>query len=240
MPLDIDAIVLAGGEGTRLRALHPESQKVVLSVGGRPFLERIIDQLARVGCRRIVFAVGYKSNQVKDLLRDGRHARPELIVSEEEVPLGTGGAVRLALEKVETSPVLVLNGDSYVQADLEAFHAFHLRKKARASILLVRVDSMRRFGAVETGPDGRISAFREKNPGLDGAGYVNAGIYIFNRDFLEEIPVGVPMSLEVDLFQKKVGGELYGMKQDVQFIDIGTPGSFSDADRFFERLEDGG
>jgi len=237
VPLDVDAIILAGGKGTRLRVLHPDSQKVVLSVGGRPFLERIIDQLTRVGCRRIVFAVGYKSDQVKALLQDDGRNRPELVVSEEAVPLGTGGAVRLALEKTETAQVLVLNGDSYVQADLEAFHAFHLRRKARASVLLVRADSMRRFGAVETGPDGRISAFHEKNPDLSGPGYVNAGIYIFSRAFLEEIPVGVPMSLEVDLFQREVGDELYGMKQDVPFIDIGTPGSFSDADRFFEQLE---
>ena len=129
----VTAFVLAGGFGSRLRAAIPDRQKVVAPVGGRPVLTRILDQLAGAGVRRAVLGVGYLADQVRDLLGQSYDGM-ELVYSEEPEPLGTAGALRHARGLLDGDPVLVLNGDSYVEANLAAFLAWHRARRATATL----------------------------------------------------------------------------------------------------------
>ena len=236
----VTALVLAGGLGTRLRDTVPHRQKVMAPVGGRPALTRVLDQLAGAGVRRTVLGVGYLADQVRDLLGttyDGM----ALAYSEETEPLGTAGALRRALPLLEGDPVLVLNGDSFVEANLAAFLAWHRAHRARASILLARVADPARYGTVGTDPEGRVTAFREKDPGVPGApaasgaadSWVNAGVYLLAREVIDGLPVRTPLSLERDVFPGLVGAGLAACRGGGRFIDIGTPESYAEAQAFF-------
>jgi histidinol-phosphate phosphatase family protein len=230
----VTAFVLAGGFGSRLRAAVPDRQKVVAPVGGRPVLTRILDQLAGAGVRRAVLGVGYLADQVRDLLGHAYDGM-ELVYSEEPEPLGTGGALRHARGLLDGDPVLVLNGDSYVEANLAAFLAWHRARRATASLMLARVPDPARYGTVEADPSGRVTAFREKAAGATGpaAAWVNAGLYLLGRSVIDALPARVPVSLERDVFPTLVDAGLSAYRGGGRFIDIGTPESYSEAQDFF-------
>jgi D-glycero-alpha-D-manno-heptose 1-phosphate guanylyltransferase len=230
----VTAFVLAGGFGSRLRAAVPDRQKVVAPVGGRPVLTRILDQLAGAGVRRAVLGVGYLADQVRDLLGQA-HDGMELVYSEEQEPLGTAGALRHARGLLDGDPVLVLNGDSYVEANLAAFLAWHRARRATASLMLARVPDPARYGTVEADPSGRVTAFREKAAGATGpdAAWVNAGLYLLGRSVIDALPARVPVSLERDVFPTLVDAGLSAYRGGGRFIDIGTPESYSEAQEFF-------
>jgi histidinol-phosphate phosphatase family protein len=231
----VTAFVLAGGFGSRLRAAIPDRQKVVAPVGGRPVLTRILDQLAGAGVRRAVLGVGYLADQVRDLL--GRsYDGMELVYSEEPEPLGTAGALRHARGLLDGDPVLVLNGDSYVEANLAAFLAWHRARRATASLMLARVPDPGRYGTVEADPSGRVTAFREKAAGATGpaaAAWVNAGVYLLGRPVIDALPARVPISFERDVFPTLVDAGLSAYRGGGRFIDIGTPESYTEAQAFF-------
>jgi D-glycero-alpha-D-manno-heptose 1-phosphate guanylyltransferase len=232
----VTAFVLAGGFGTRLRAAVPDRQKVVAPVGGRPVLTRILDQLAGAGVRRAVLGVGFLADQVRDLLGptyDGM----ELAYSEDPEPLGTAGALRHARELLDGDPVLVLNGDSYVEANLAAFLAWHRARRATASLLLAGVPDPARYGTVEADPSGRVTAFREKTAGASGGpaapAWISAGVYLLGRAVIDELPARAPLSFERDVFPALVGAGLSAYRGGGRFIDIGTPESYTEAQDFF-------
>jgi D-glycero-alpha-D-manno-heptose 1-phosphate guanylyltransferase len=232
----VTAFVLAGGFGTRLRAAVPDQQKVVAPVGGRPVLTRILDQLARAGVGRAVLGVGYLADQVRDLLGQAYDGMA-LAYSEEPEPLGTAGALRHARGLLDGDPVLVLNGDSYVEANHAAFLAWHRARRAAASLLLARVPDPARYGTVEADPSGRVTAFREKATGTSGgpaaAAWISAGVYLLGRAVIDELPARVPLSLERDVFPTLVGAGLSAYRGGGRFIDIGTPESYTEAQDFF-------
>ena len=231
----VTAFVLAGGFGSRLRAAIPDRQKVVAPVGGRPVLTRILDQLAGAGVRRAVLGVGYLADQVRDLLGQSYDGM-ELVYSEEPEPLGTAGALRHARGLLDGDPVLVLNGDSYVEANLAAFLAWHRARRATASLMLARVPDPGRYGTVEADPSGRVTAFREKAAGATGpaaAAWVNAGVYLLGRPVIDALPARVPISLERDVFPTLVDAGLSAYRGGGRFIDIGTPESYTEAQAFF-------
>ena len=230
----VTAFVLAGGFGSRLRAAIPDRQKVVAPVGGRPVLTRILDQLAGAGVRRAVLGVGYLADQVRDLLGQSYDGM-ELVYSEEPEPLGTAGALRHARGLLDGDPVLVLNGDSYVEANLAAFLAWHRARPATASLMLARVPDPGRYGTVEADPSGRVTAFREKAAGATGpaAAWVNAGVYLLGRPVIDALPARVPISLERDVFPALVDAGLSAYRGGGRFIDIGTPESYTEAQAFF-------
>ena len=229
----VTAFVLAGGFGSRLRAAVPDRQKVVAPVGGRPVLTRILDQLAVAGVRRAVLGVGYLADQVRDLL--GRsYDGMELVYSEEPEPLGTAGALRHARGLFDGDPVLVLNGDSYVEANLAAFLGWHRARRATASLMLARVTDPTRYGTVETDPSGRVTAFREKAAGgQPAAAWISAGVYLLSRAVIDDLPASVPASLERDVFPALVDAGLSAYRGGGRFIDIGTPESYTEAQDFF-------
>jgi len=231
----VTAAVLAGGLGTRLRPAVADRPKVLAPVLGRPFVAHLLDSLVAAGVRRIVLLTGWRGDEVRRALGD-RHGDAELAYSEEPAPLGTGGALRRAAAVLDSSPILLLNGDSYFGADLGAFAAFHRRRCADASLALTRVADAGRYGRVDASPAGRVTAFAEKAAG-GGPGWVNAGVYLIRRRLVEEIPPGRPLSLERDLLPAWAATwAVYGRKAAGPFLDVGTPESYAAAGDFFAAL----
>ena len=229
----IEAAILAGGLGTRLRSSVADRPKVLAEVAGRPFLAHLLDRLGAQGVRRAILCTGYLGDQIERAF-GARHGELELAYSVEPEPLGTGGALRLMAEQLRGEEALVLNGDSFVDADLGALVESHRRRACAGTILLKEVEDAGRYGRVERDPSGRISAFREKVSG--GRGWINAGIYVLSRGLLESIPAGEAISLEQDILPGWVPEGLCGHETEGSFIDIGTPESYAAAERFFAEL----
>jgi NDP-sugar pyrophosphorylase family protein len=222
---DIDIIVLAGGLGTRLRSVVADRPKILAPVGGRTILDWQLDWLACFGPKRIVLSLGYLAGQVEAHLRSRAASGIEIVTVTETEPLGTGGAVRFAAGACASDPVLMLNGDTLIEADLCAFLAFHAAYGLKASVLCAEVADARRFGRVEIA-EGRITAFREKDPDYPGKAHVNAGGYLLARSLINSLPRSVAASIENDLLQPMAGRGLGAYSENVSFLDIGTPESF--------------
>jgi len=227
------AVILAGGFGTRLKAIVPDRPKVLAEVCGRPFITFLLDQLLDAGITKTVLCTGYKHNKVVRTLGD-TYQQMQLSYSREHEPLGTAGALRLALPCCHSDPVLVMNGDSYCEANLGFFWRSHFQKNAAATVLLNRISQSGRYGKIELDENGKLLAFREKTAG-DGPAWINAGIYIISRDLIRSIPNDQAVSLEVDVFPGWIGSPIYGSQNQGCFIDIGTPESFAAAKSFFKK-----
>ncbi len=229
---DVSAAVLAGGLGTRLRAAIPDRPKVLAPVAGRPFLAHLLDRLARASVREVVLLTGHAADQVHAAFGD-RYAGMRLTYSVEPAPLGTAGAVRHALPLFRSETVVLMNGDSYCDADLTAFRRSHAEEPSAFGMVLTRVADASRYGRVEVAADGRVVRFAEKEP-AGPPGWINAGIYLFPRTVLEGIEPTRPMSLERDLLPAWVAaGRVRGFRAEGRFIDIGTPESYAAAEAFF-------
>jgi D-sedoheptulose 7-phosphate isomerase len=222
----IEAVILCGGLGQRLRPVLPDRPKPLALVGDRPFLEWLVLALAVAGIRRIVLATGYLGEAIEQALGDGRRWQVELVYSHETEPLGTGGALRLAAGKAHGSPLLVLNGDSYCRVQLDRMLRFHRDRQAQVTMWLHRHPDAGRYGTVELGGDGAVSQFLEK--GRSGAGLISCGVYLVERPVIETIPEHRAVSLERDVFPGLAG--LYGMVGSGTFLDIGTPEALAKAD----------
>ncbi len=231
----ITAMILAGGLGTRLRPLVSDRPKVVAEVQRRPFLTLLLEQLAGAGMREVVLCTGFQADLIEKELGD-RYKSLELIYSREAEPLGTGGALRLALEHCPSDPILAMNGDSFINADLAAYYSWFWENDLEASLLLVGMADTHRFGKVKVREDGLVLGFEEKE-GSSGPGWINAGVYIFKRHVLLPIPLGRPFSLERDLFPRLADRNIYGYQVEGDFIDIGTPESYVEADKFFQKFD---
>jgi NDP-sugar pyrophosphorylase family protein len=228
---DVPAMILAGGLGTRLRSVVSGQPKVLAEVNGRPYLSYLLDQLSGAGVRDVVFCSGYLGDHLEQAFgSDYRGLR--LSYSREPAPLGTAGALRLASEEVRPGLVLVLNGDSYIDLDLAAFLAFHLRRQSSISMVLAEVPDTRRFGRVQLGADEQITFFEDKGSHI-GPGLINAGVYLLESKTLEAIPTGRAVSIEREVFPAMVGQGLNGYVCRGKFIDIGTPETYADAQAFF-------
>ena len=228
---DISTAILAGGLGTRLRSVLPERPKVLALVHGCPFLTYLLDQLSAAGAGEVVFCIGYMADMVKKTLGDN-YGTIRLTYSREDEPLGTGGALRQALPFFSSDPVLVMNGDSFMDADLPAYLSWFLNKEREASLVLAQVPDTGRFGQVTVDEKDRILGFEEKGA-HQGPGWINAGIYLLQRKIIQSIPEGIPFSLERQLFPHLLPEHLHGFRSEGKFIDIGTPASYSQAERFF-------
>jgi NDP-sugar pyrophosphorylase family protein len=229
------AVILAGGRGSRLRPVLPHQPKVLAEFHGRPFLTYLLDQLVAVGVPRVVLCTGYRGEEIRTRLGDAYGPVP-LTYSHEDKPLGTGGALRLALPVLDSDPVMVMNGDSLIEADLQDYLAWFLGRPAAAALLLTRVEDTARFGRVEVAGDGSITNFKEK--GVPGPGWINAGVYLLKKAVLELITPQRFLSLEEDLLPTLVGQGLYGQRVAGKFIDIGTPESYAVAAEFLRRLRE--
>ncbi len=232
---DIDAIVLAGGFGTRLRSLFADRPKVLVPINGVPFLRCYLDWLRGFGARRVILSLGYKADMVQAYLEGENWPGLELETFVEATPLGTGGAVRAVLPWLRSQTALVTNGDSVARLNLCRFVEFHRRKNARLSMVLTRQSDVAQSGVVETAADDSVIAFAEKPQERRSGGYINAGLYLMEREAIAEIPEGRPISIERDVFPRFCGRGFYALKGEFPFIDIGTPESYGRAGEFFRQ-----
>jgi NDP-sugar pyrophosphorylase family protein len=209
-------------------------------VNGRPFLAYLLDQLKAAGVRRTVLCTGYLGGQVKETFGND-YRGIELLYSEERAPLGTGGAVRLALPLLDSDPVIIMNGDSFCDANLDEFLIRHRTTQAKASLLLTRVPDVGRYGAVKTTSTGEIVAFEEKCD-ITGPGLINAGVYLVSPTVFQVIDPEVVVSLERDIFPGLINNGLYGFQETGKFLDIGIPEDYDAAKSFFleEALDSSG
>ncbi len=232
---DIDVVVLAGGLGTRLRPVLSAKPKVLAPVGTRTFLDILLDRLARFGATRVILALGHLAGEVKTYL--GQHPRGDMAVLSfvEPEPFGTAGAIRFVRPHIRSKTVLVLNGDSLVEADICAFVATHRASAAVGTLLCARVPDTARYGTVAIDGVGRIADFREKT-GETASGTINAGAYLMEPALLDQIEQSSGPSLERDIFQGLPPGTLAAHSGDFPFLDIGTPDDLARAGAFLARF----
>ncbi len=198
--LDVPALILAGGLGTRLEGVVTGLPKVLAPVRGRPFLGYLLHQLEAAGVRDVVLCTGYRAEQVRETFGT-RYGELALRYSSEYQRLGTAGAIRQAIGLVEAERLLVLNGDSYIDNPLGEFHRWHVARESSfpGSLLLTWMDSPARFGTVELGPRAAIRSFREKQESSP-EGWINGGVYLLRRTLVESIPLNRAVSLENEMF----------------------------------------
>jgi mannose-1-phosphate guanylyltransferase len=225
----IDVVILAGGLGTRVSHVLKDTPKILAPLGGRPFLSIVLEWLAGFGARRVVLGLGHLAQAVLGYLEDRRPESIEVVTVVEPEPLGTAGAVRFLAKEIESDPVLVMNGDSLVGADLCAFVRSHAASGAEASLLCTEMDDTARYGRVDVAPDGRIRGYREKKTAHPAPGIVNAGVYLFGAAMMARIRAASGASLERDIFPAAPPGCLHAMTGRFPFVDIGTPESLNAA-----------
>ncbi|MDP9377168.1 MAG: NDP-sugar synthase [Actinomycetota bacterium] len=220
----MQAVILAGGEGTRLRPLTSTVPKPVVPLVDRPFIAFMLDWLSSHGIDDVVMSCGHMAHGVRNVLGDGSAVGLRIRYVEEPSPMGTGGALKYA-EDLLDERFLMLNGDSLADFDLTAQMAWHEAKGARGTLALVAVPDPSNYGLVKTDEEGCVTAFIEK-PAADAAlenRYVSAGAYVLERSILELLEPGSPASIERDVFPRLVGDGLYAMTVDGYWLDIGTP-----------------
>ena len=228
---NLTALILAGGFGTRLRTVVHDRPKVMANVAGRPFLAYILDQIVGAGIKRAVVCTGYLADSISTTLGD-EYKGVQLVYSQEPTQLGTAGALRLALSLIQAFPVLVFNGDSYVNIDLHRFVQFHRSRQSHMTLALAKKPCSGSFGLVEVESDGVVKRFSEKIV-TGKAEWVNAGIYVMEKSIFGSIPQNGVVSLEREIFPKWVGQGLHGYAQEEELFDIGTPLSFTQAQLYF-------
>lgn len=207
----MEAVVLAGGLGTRLRAAVSDVPKPMAPVQGRPFLERLLDYWIGQGVRRAILAVGYMHDTIRRHFGD-QYRGCAITYSIEHQPLGTGGALIQALPLVEGKTFLVLNGDTYFAVPLASLREFHQQRGADASLSLFR-SANPRYTGIALADDGRVTSY-------SGQGAANGGVFVFESAAVKRLPAGAS-NLEKDLLPRV--GSVYGCVFDVPFVDIGLP-----------------
>ncbi len=231
---DVPAVLLVGGQGTRLRSVVHDRPKPLAPVGGRPFVCYLLEQLADAGVRKALLCCGYCGEQVPSTL--GTQFGPLALEYQQEAgPRGTAGAIMQALPRMAGRTLLVANGDSYCAADLSQFLQYHKERRAGVTMLLTEVDHTGRYGRVECDRQGRIVRFVEKGD-CHGPGTINAGVYLFERELLQSLVAAQPKSLERDVFPRLIGRGLFGYAGGRAFLDIGTPESYARAEAFFQSV----
>ena len=212
-----DVVILCGGSGTRLRTVLQDRPKPMAPIHGRPFLDLVVNHVISHGFRRIIFCTGYRGGWIAQHF--SRRTDIEAIMSNEETPLGTAGALRACRHALRSSPVLVLNGDSLCAIDLAAFLTEHRRYNASVTVAVVPADDRSDGGGITLDSQHRIMSFNEKTRSM----YLNAGIYALDPMFLDQIPERTPCSLEHDMFPAMLGQGIHAVITQAPVHDIGTP-----------------
>ncbi len=230
-----EAIVLAGGFGTRLRSIVSDVPKPMAPVKGRPFLDYLFVMLIDAGFQHVVLSTGYKHEVIYGHYQN-RFLTLNISYAQEQEPLGTGGGVLNALQLCTGDDVAVLNGDTLFEADFDKLYSQHRCNNSMLSVVLRQVSDTSRYGSVGIDADGRIISFAEKSS-AQGAGLVNGGIYLLKNSLLQPFAVGQKFSFEVDVMQKMYKDKLFlGIPDDGFFIDIGIPDDYRRAQCEFPDL----
>jgi D-glycero-alpha-D-manno-heptose 1-phosphate guanylyltransferase len=223
----MEAIILAGGLGTRLRSVVPDLPKCMAPINGYPFISYLIDHLIKEGITYFIFALGYKSEAFISLIEEKLPINNFTVVIEDE-PLGTGGAIKLACKKAKDENVIALNGDSLFKVDLSALMNFHLTNKANCTLALKPMKNFDRYGSVEVDTSNKIKSFKEKK--FVEYGNINGGVYVINIPSFIKMSLVSKFSMEQDYLEKYTKeGNFNGFIQDNYFIDIGIPEDYARA-----------
>lgn len=235
----MQAILLCGGMGTRLRSVVSDRPKPMADICGKPFLQYLLEMLRDKGITEVIFALGYMGEMIEEYFQDGSAFGLKIAYSYEEEPLGTGGAIRNALPKILEEEVLVLNADTYFPMDYQGLYRFHQENDGDFSLATRAVPDISRYGAVRRDAAGRILAWNEKL--IEGtqplSGEINGGIYVMKKSLIAEIPEG-KQSLEQDCIPKWLseGKRIFGLPFEGYFMDIGIP---KDYQQFITDVEQG-
>lgn len=220
----MDALILAGGLGTRLRKTVPDMPKPMAPISNRPFLEHLLDYWIEQGVTRFILSVGYKRELI-ELHFGSAYRQCPVEYARESTPLGTGGGLLLGLKQASESVVLVLNGDTFFEVNLASMRACHESMQADVTVALRRIAQNDRYGEVALNADGIVTAFNAEASGNEGI--INGGVYLIRPAALLELGYdpGVKVALEQDLFPAllKSGKRIVGFVTDANFIDIGIP-----------------
>jgi D-glycero-alpha-D-manno-heptose 1-phosphate guanylyltransferase len=230
-----DAVILCGGLGTRLRPVSGELPKALVPFAGRPFIDFLIESLLPFGFRRFVLCVGHLREKVRAHFQERDY---EVVLSEEEEPLGTGGALKNAAPLITGQCFLVMNGDSICPVDYNQFRTFHVHKGGILSLVLAKPQPGQDYGVIEVDDDQRVVRFREKNE-CHKAMFVNGGVYFMQRNLFDHMPDEARFSLEYDLFPNILSWGCYGFQTDAEVIDIGTPERYAEALKKLSRSNSG-
>ncbi|HZI69402.1 MAG: nucleotidyltransferase family protein [Ginsengibacter sp.] len=227
------AIILAGGLGTRLRPVISDIPKCMAPVDGKPFLHYLIEFYKKNGITDFILSVGYLHEVIEEFLSENFRDLNYKISLEKE-PLGTGGAIQLACKQTSEQNLLVCNGDTFYKVDIGQLTEFHEEKNAECTLCLKPMNNFDRYGVVELNPDKSIKSFKEKD--FYKKGLINGGVYALNvEQFLKE-NLQEKFSFEKDFLEKKVqlsgnSSSLFGLVQDNYFIDIGIPSDYERAQK---------
>lgn len=223
-----ECIILAGGLGTRLREVVSDVPKCMAEVAGKPFLSYLLDWCKVQSFGRVILSLGYLSEVVTSWIEKNEYPF-EIIYAKEEEPLGTGGAIKLAMRSVLGERAVVINGDTFFNVDITELYTFHNEKSANISLALKPMTDFDRYGRVELNTDNRIIAFIEKQQCREGL--INGGVYLIDKDVLlsdKELPL--KFSFEKNILEAKINTlPIYGNIQDTYFIDIGIPEDYRKA-----------
>ena len=218
----MEAIILAGGFGTRLRSVVSDVPKPMAPVGGRPFLELLLDHLLPYGFDHIVLSTGYMHEKIESHF-GSEYRGVKISYAVENEPLGTGGGMRNAVERCDGDEIVVLNGDTLFKIDYDDLARFFHSRPTRLAVVLRQVADTSRYGSVTTDCCDRISRFTEK-AAAHGPGTINGGIYMLHRSLLEERPLGQAFSFEKEILQSRYADEaFFAYTSGAYFIDIGIP-----------------
>ena len=237
----MEAILLCGGLGTRLRSVVSDRPKPMADIAGKPFLHYLVKMLSESGVKHLIFALGYMGEQIEAYFQSGEEYGLSISYSYEDSPLGTGGAIRNALSKVSGENVLVLNADTYFHTDYESLLREQLKNKAAMTIASRKIEDISRYGAILKDESGRILRWNEKMSSdqveTPRPGEINGGIYVMQKSLIEKIPEG-KQSLENDCIPAwlKDGVYLQAISSDGYFMDIGIPEDYA---QFKEDVESG-
>lgn len=226
-------MILAGGFGTRLQSVVSDVPKPMAPVNGEPFLNYIFDYLKFYKVEHVVLSTGYLSEKISGYYKN-EYKGIAISYTKEESPLGTGGGIRLALEKCRTHDVLILNGDSFFEVDLNAYYSQHVQSQSDCSLALRTVENASRYGTIKLDRSA-IKEFREKD-GKEQPGLINGGVYILNRElYLSETEGNTPFSIEKDFYEKRINElNIFGFEYEGYFIDIGIPEDYKKAQDDFK------
>jgi mannose-1-phosphate guanylyltransferase len=222
-----DAVILVGGVGTRLRPLTLSAPKPMLPTAGVPFLTHLVARIRDAGVDHIVLGTSYRAEVFESYFGDGAAFGVEMEYVVESEPLGTGGAIRNVADRLRGDTVLIFNGDVLSGVDLRALLATHADTDADVTLHLTKVEDPRAFGCVPSDPDGRVTAFLEKDPN-PVTDQINAGTYVFRRALVDAIPTGRPVSVERETFPGLLaaGARVFGHVDATYWRDLGRPADF--------------
>ena len=228
------AIILAGGFGTRLQSVISDLPKPMAPINEQPFLNYQLNYLKHFGIKKVILSVGYLSKKIKDYYGNNFNGLAIDYVVEEN-PLGTGGGIRLAIEKCGESLTFVLNGDSFFDVDLIEFYNLHIKNKSQISLALRKVNDSSRYGTIEKNQENKITSFKEKS-GITNEGVINGGVYIIEKElYLQATTADSNFSIEKDFFEKQLTTfDIKGFEFDGYFIDIGIPEDYLKAQNDFK------